>query len=209
MPVPPVAQSWIIGRPGWRRPAVDGAGVVAGPGWWPGRRDAGVAGRRTGIPLAAMTDPAALPIFGLSGPEPADTATGEPVPLRDRAFDALIEAGYDAEVDEDGDLAVTIQGQRLFVRCVDSLPPLMRVFGQWLVDDLPADELVRLRAANAVTATVNLAKATIHDDRLVVAVDLLAGDEFHLPSLLQASVDAVLGCVRTWYGTALELSERM
>ncbi|HET9656668.1 MAG TPA: hypothetical protein VFP72_15035 [Kineosporiaceae bacterium] len=156
-----------------------------------------------------MTDPAALPIFGLSGPEPADTATGEPVPLRDRAFDALIEAGYDAEVDEDGDLAVTIQGQRLFVRCVDSLPPLMRVFGQWLVDDLPADELVRLRAANAVTATVNLAKATIHDDRLVVAVDLLAGDEFHLPSLLQASVDAVLGCVRTWYGTALELSERM
>lgn len=156
-----------------------------------------------------MTDPAALPSFGLLGPDPAGTAPDEPVTLRDRAFDALVEAGYDAEVDEDGDLTVTIQGQRLFVRCVDSLPPLMRVFGQWLVDDLPADELVRLRAANAVTATVNLAKATVHDDRLVVAVDLLAGDEFHLPSLLQASVDAVLGCVRTWYGTALELSEQM
>jgi hypothetical protein len=103
---------------------------------------------------------------------------------------------------------VTVQEQMLFVRCIDSVPPLMRVFGQWLIADLPHSELAQLRAANAVTAAVNLAKATVHEDRLTVAVDLLAGDDFHLPSLLDASMDAVLGCVRSWHATVLELTGR-
>ena len=59
-----------------------------------------------------------------------------------------------------------------------------------------------------MTASVNLAKATVHEDRLTVAVDLLAGDDFHLPSLLDASMDAVLGCVRSWHATVLELIGR-
>jgi hypothetical protein len=117
---------------------------------------------------------------------------------------ALLGAGYRPAVDDDGDVAVTVQEQLLFVRCVDSAPPLMRVFGQWLMDDLPAGELVRLRAANAVTA---LAKVTVDEDRLTVAVDLLAGDDFHLPSLLHASMDAVLGCVRSWHATVLDLTQ--
>ena len=127
-------------------------------------------------------------------------------PLRERVVRALVDAGYPAGIDEDGDVAVTVAEQRLFVRCVDSSPPLMRVFGLWLMDDLPDDELARLRAANLVTASVNLAKATVHGDRLEVAVDLLAGDGFHLPSLLDASLDAVLGCVRSWHDAVLELS---
>lgn len=152
--------------------------------------------------VAVMTDPAALPTFGLppaSGPPPA-------LPLRDRVVAALRGAGHRPAVDEDGDVAVTVQEQLLFVRCVDSVPPLMRVFGQWLMDDVPCDELARLRAANAVTASVNLAKATVDEDRLAVAVDLLAGDDFHLPSLLDASLDAVLGCVRSWHATVLQLA---
>ena len=126
--------------------------------------------------------------------------------LRGRVLDALAEGGYEPQVDDDGDVAVVFSGQKLFVRCVDSTPPMMRVFGQWLMDDVPGDELIRLRAANAVTANVNLVKATAHDDRVVVAVDLLAGDDFHLESLLDASMDAILGCVRTWYVTVLELA---
>jgi hypothetical protein len=186
-----------------------------------------------------VTDPAALPTFGLpawSGPAAPDPTAPDPTtqnpvrpasahpdpgtrqpgaplpdgsqqeaPLRDRVLAALLDAGYPAQLDADGDVEVAVQGQKLFVRCVDSVPPLMRVFGQWLMNDLPADELTRLRAANAVTSAVNLAKATVHEDRLVVAVDLLAGDEFHLPSLLHASMDAVLGCVRSWYATVLDL----
>jgi hypothetical protein len=201
--------------------------------------------------VAVMTDPAALPTFGLppaSGPQPPpaspvgspsvgpvadvtavrvpagtgavdgapaggrtrDDATrgaGEgPGPLLDRVVAALSGAGHRPAVDEDGDVAVTVQEQLLFVRCVDSVPPLMRVFGQWLMDDVPGDELARLRAANAVTASVNLAKATVDEDRLAVAVDLLAGDDFHLPSLLDASLDAVLGCVRSWHAAVLQFA---
>jgi hypothetical protein len=126
--------------------------------------------------------------------------------LRDRVIAALTDAGYQPGIDDEGDVGVTVQEQLLFVRCVDSTPPLIRVFGQWLVGGLPADESVRLRAANAVTASVNLAKATVHEDRLTVAVDLLAGDDFHLPSLLHASLEAVLGCVRSWQATVLELA---
>jgi hypothetical protein len=168
-----------------------------------------------------MTDPADLPDFGLSpialspiAPSPivaspedgAGQATAEPVPLRERVAHALAGSGLPAMVDEDGDVAVTVQDQKLFVRCMDSQPALMRVFGQWLMDDLPDDELARLRAANAVTGSVNLAKAVVSEDRLVVAVDLLAGNDFHLASLLHASLDAVLGCVRVWHDTVLELS---
>jgi hypothetical protein len=182
-----------------------------------------------------MTDPAALPTFGLSmalGPFPGPLSSAEPGPtpdggpdavdavdvaevaaggsgrLRERVVAALLDGGYRPTVDDDGDVEVTVQEQMLFVRCIDSVPPLMRVFGQWLIADLPHSELAQLRAANAVTASVNLAKATVHEDRLTVAVDLLAGDDFHLPSLLDASMDAVLGCVRSWHATVLELTGR-
>ena len=201
--------------------------------------------------VAVMTDPAALPTFGLPpvcGPQPPpaspvgspsvgpaaevtaarvpagtgvvdgasaggwtwdDAAGGAgegPGPLRERVVAALRGAGHRPAVDEDGDVVVTVQEQLVFVRCVDSVPPLMRVFGQWLMDDVPYDELARLRAANAVTSSVNLAKATVDEDRLAVAVDLLAGDDFHLSSLLDASLDAVLGCVRSWHATVLQLA---
>jgi hypothetical protein len=137
-----------------------------------------------------MTDPAALPNFGpafpVSPPPPSRPGSGSgpvewtsvdvrantelPLPLRERVLRALAGGGYQAELDDDGDIEVSVQEQTLFVRCADTVPPLMRVFGQWLMDDLPADELDRLRAANAVTAAVNLAKATVHGDRLEVAV---------------------------------------
>lgn len=145
-----------------------------------------------------VTDPTSMPSF----PPPEDEH-----PLRGRVLDALLDEGYRPDVDEDGDVAVRVQSQQLFVRCMDTAPPLMRVFGQWMIgEDVPGDELLRLQAANAVTGALNLVKATVVDDRLVIAVDLVVADSLDLRALLAATVDAVLGSVQTWHATVLELS---
>lgn len=144
-----------------------------------------------------MTDPTSLPNF----PPPENEH-----PLRGRVLDALIDEGFRPDVDEDGDVAVRVQGQQLFIRCMDTQPPLMRVFGQWMIgDDVPGGEIIRLRAANAVTGALNLVKATVLDDRLVIAVDLVVADSLDLRSLITATVDAVLGSVQTWHATVVEL----
>jgi hypothetical protein len=129
------------------------------------------------------------------------------IPLRGRVLDALLDEGYRPTIDEDGDVAFKAQGQLVFVRCVPSEPPLMRVFGQWIIgDDVPGDELVRLRAANAVTGALNLVKTTVHDDRLVVAVDLVISEGLDLASLITATTDAVIGSVQTWHATIREMT---
>ena len=144
-----------------------------------------------------VTDPTSLPSF----PPPEDEH-----PLRGRVLDALLDEGYQPEIDEDGDVAVREQEQLMFVRCLDTVPPMMRVFGQWLLDDsIQGDELTRLRAANAVTGALNLVKATVHGDRLAIAVDLVVADGVDLRPLLTATLDAVLGSVRTWHATLQQL----
>jgi hypothetical protein len=146
-----------------------------------------------------MTDPTSLPFF----PPPPDEH-----PLRGRVLDALLDEGHEPSIDEDGDVAVRIQEQMLFVRCLDTLPPMMRVFGQWMLDDAQVgDELTRLRAANAVTSALNLVKVTVHGDRLAVAVDLIVGDGLELRPLLIATLEAVLGSVHTWHQTVNQLLE--
>lgn len=144
-----------------------------------------------------MTDPTSLPFF----PPPPDEH-----PLRGRVLDALLDEGQEPTIDEDGDVAVVVQEQMVFVRCLDTEPPMMRVFAQWLLDEaFVGDELTRLRAANAVTSALNLVKVTVHADRLAVAVDLVVGDDLDLRSLLTATLEAVLGSVRTWHETVNQL----
>jgi hypothetical protein len=141
-----------------------------------------------------VTDPTSLPSF----PPPGDEH-----PLRGRVLDALIDAGLAPNVDKDGDVALTVQGQKMFVRCVDGALPLMRVFGQWRVgDSVPGDEVRRLRAANDVTAQTNLVKATVHNDVLLVAVDLVVPQGSPLPQLLQGAFAGVLNAVRAWHVAA-------
>jgi hypothetical protein len=157
-----------------------------------------VAVTRVGDRLDGVSDPTSLPSF----PPPMDEH-----PLRGRVLDALLDEGFRPSIDEDGDVAFKAQGQQVFVRCIDTQPPLMRVFGQWLVgDDVPGDELDRLRAANAVTGALNLVKTTVHDGRLVVAVDLVVSEGLDLRSLLGATIDAVLGSVQTWHATLREMT---
>jgi hypothetical protein len=144
-----------------------------------------------------VTDPTSLPSF----PPPEDEH-----PLRGRVLDALLDEGYRPDVDEDGDVAVRVQGQQMFVRCHDTVPPLMRVFGQWMIgEDVPGDELTRLRATNSVVGALNLIKATVVEDRLVVAVDLVVNDATDLRPLLAATIEAVIGSVQMWHATVLEL----
>ncbi len=146
-----------------------------------------------------MTDPTSIPFF----PPPPDEH-----PLRGRVLDALIDEGYEPNIDEDGDVAVVIQEQMLFVSFPNTHPPMMRVFGQWMLDDdMAGDELTRLRVSNAVTSAVNLVKVTVHGDRLVVAVDLIVGDGMEVRPLLGATLEAVLGTVRTWHQTVTQLLE--
>jgi hypothetical protein len=141
-----------------------------------------------------MTDPTSLPSF----PPPEDEH-----PLRGRVLDALIDSGLSPNVDGDGDVALVVQGQKMFVRCVDGALPMMRVFGQWRVgDSVPADELTRLRAANDVTARTNLVKATVHDNVLLVAVDLVVPDGTPPPQVLQGACAGVRAAVKAWHVAA-------
>jgi hypothetical protein len=103
-------------------------------------------------------------------------------------------------LDDDCDVAFVTSEQKLFVRCVDGDPTLMRVFGQWRITS-PArhDELVWLRAASVVSATHNLAKLGVHQGVLVVAVDSVVTPGADLPVLLRTSVAAVLAAVAGWH----------
>lgn len=158
-----------------------------------------------------MTDPTSLPFFPLPDDDQDGPGPG-PDDLVDRVVRALDRAGLPSRVDEDGDVVVEVDEQVVFLRCVDSAPPMVRVFGQWLVDqDLPGGELAQLRAANALTGALNLLKVTVHQDedrqdRLSVAVDLLVPPGLDLEPLLTASVDAVVGAVHTWHLTVLEIA---
>jgi hypothetical protein len=155
-----------------------------------------------------VTDPTSLPPLPNLGPATPEYAPDpSDNPLRGRVLDALLDEGYRPDIDDDGDVALRVQGQQLFVRCLETEPPLMRVFGQWMIgDDVPGDELARLRATNTVVGALNLIKATVVENRLVIAVDLVVSDTTDLRPLLAATVEAVLGSVQMWHATVVEFA---
>lgn len=146
-----------------------------------------------------MTDPTSLPSF----PPPGDEH-----PLRGRILDALIDEGFRPDLDKDGDVKVKVQGQQLFVRSVDAKaakgqPAVMRVFGQWQIGTtVPEDELTRLRAANQLTARLNIVKVTVHDNLLLVAAEYLVFEGADLRRLLLSTFQGLLGAVQLWHKNA-------
>src|SRR6476469_6747821 len=103
-----------------------------------------------------MTDPTSLPNF----PPPANEH-----PLRGRVLDALIDQGLAPNVDNDGDVAFTVQEQQLFVRCTEGDFQIMRLFGQWAISDtVPSDPLTRLATCNETTLQMNAATAAPPND---------------------------------------------
>ena len=138
-----------------------------------------------------MSDPTSVPSF----PPPPDEH-----PLRGRVLDVLVDDGLAPSLDDDGDVAFLTAEQKLFVRCVDAEPALMRVFGQWRITaPTEHDEVDWLRAASVVSATHNLAKLSVYRGILVVAVDAVVPDDAPLDLLFRTSTQALRAAVAGWH----------
>jgi hypothetical protein len=138
-----------------------------------------------------MTDPTSLPNF----PPPADEH-----PLRGRVLDALIDQGLRPDIDGDGDVAFTVQDQQLFVRCTEGDFQIMRLFGQWAISDaIPADPLTRLAACNELTLQLNIVKAGLANDTLVVTAEHVITPQSDVNALTAVSVQLVLAGVQMWH----------
>ncbi len=139
-----------------------------------------------------MTDPTSLPNF----PPPA----GDSSPLRGRVLDALQDEGFRPDIDGDGDVSFKVEGQQLFVHCAEGEVPVMRVFGQWQIgEDLPTDEMVRLRNANDLSLRLNIVKVGVNNGTLVVTAEHIAGPGADVRALLQISTQLVLTAVQFWH----------
>lgn len=138
-----------------------------------------------------MTDPTSLPNF----PPPANEH-----PLRGRVLDALIDQGLAPNVDNDGDVAFTVQDQQLFVRCTEGDFQIMRVFGQWAISDaVPSDPLTRLATCNEITLQMNVVKAGLANDTLVVTSEHIVDQNSDVPALVNVSIQLVLAGVQMWH----------
>ncbi len=142
-----------------------------------------------------MTDPTSLPNFP---PPPSDH------PLRGRVLDALIDEGFEPNIDQDGDVAFTVQEQQLFVRCMEGDFTIMRVFGQWQVgEDVPQDALSQLQACNELTLRLNVVKAGIANGTLVVTGEHVIAPGTDVRGLLTVTIQLVLSAVHLWHETIM------
>jgi hypothetical protein len=143
-----------------------------------------------------MTDPTSLPDF----PPPSDQR-----PLRGRVLDVLLDEGFRPDIDDDGDVAVKVQGQQLYVRCTEGDFTVLRVFGQWRLEDVDADELSLLRACNSVSSRLSVAKTTLGDQILVVSADHLVTSATPLQLVVTSSLELVLTAVNLWHDALGEI----
>jgi hypothetical protein len=142
-----------------------------------------------------MTDPTSLPNFP---PPPGER------PLRGRVLDALIDEGFEPNIDDDGDVAFTMQDQQLFVRCMEGDFTVMRVFGQWQIGaDIPQDALTQLMACNELTLSLNVVKTGIANETLVVTGEHVIGAETDVKALLMVTTQLVLSAVHMWHETIM------
>ncbi|MGL4743502.1 MAG: T3SS (YopN, CesT) and YbjN peptide-binding chaperone 1 [Dermatophilaceae bacterium] len=138
-----------------------------------------------------MTDPSALPNF----PPPADEH-----PLRGRVLDVLVDLGLAPNIDSDGDVAFTANDQQLFIRCTEGDVQVMRVLGQWQIqDDLAADRAKLFETCNDLNLHMNHLKTGIAGTRLVVTGEHVVTPGADLSMLIQVSVQVVLSGVHIWH----------
>lgn len=144
-----------------------------------------------------MTDPTSLPNF----PPPADEH-----PLRGRVLDALVDLGLAPNIDSDGDVAFTANDQQLFVRCTEGDVQVMRVFGQWQIQDDLASDRVRLHeTCNELNLHMNHLKTGIAGSTLVVTGEHVVTPAADVNTLVQVSIQVVLSGVHIWHQRALGL----
>lgn len=138
-----------------------------------------------------MTDPTSLPNF----PPPADEH-----PVRGRVLDALVDLGVAPNIDSDGDVAFTVNEQQLFVRCTEGDVQIMRVFGQWQIqDDLLGDRVKLFETCNELNLNLNCVKSGIAGTTLVVTGEHVVTPGSDVPALLQVSIQVILSGVHIWH----------
>ena len=142
-----------------------------------------------------MTDPTSLPNF----PPPADEH-----PLRGRVLDVLVDLGLQPNLDSDGDVAFTVNDQQLFVRCSEGEVEIMRVFGQWQVqDDLLEDRLKLHETCNELNLNMNCVKTGVAGSTLVVTGEHLVTPGADVSTLVQVSIQVILSGVQIWHQRVL------
>jgi hypothetical protein len=144
-----------------------------------------------------MTDPTSLPNF----PPPPDEH-----PLRGRVLDVLVDLGLQPNLDADGDVALSVNDQQLFVRCSEGEVEIMRVFGQWQIqDDLLADRLHLHETCNELNLNMNCVKTGVAGSTLVVISEHLTTPGADLNTMLQVSIQVILSGVHIWHQRVLGL----
>ena len=142
-----------------------------------------------------MTDPTSLPNF----PPPPDEH-----PLRGRVLDVLVDLGLQPNLDNDGDVAFTVNDQQLFVRCSEGEVEIMRVFGQWQIqDDLLGDRVKLFETCNELNLNMNCVKTGVAGSTLVVIGEHLVTPGADLSTMLQVSVQVILSGVHIWHQRVL------
>jgi hypothetical protein len=119
-------------------------------------------------------------------------------------LDALIDEGFEPNIDDDGDVAFTVQDQQVFVRCMEGDFTIMRVFGQWQIGaDVPQDTLTQLTACNELTLSLNIVKAGIANGTLVVTGEHVVAEDTDVKGLLLVTTQLVLSAVHLWHETIM------
>ena len=138
-----------------------------------------------------MTDPTSLPNF----PPPADEH-----PLRGRVLDVLVDLGLQPNIDSDGDVALTVNEQQLFIRCSEGEVEIMRVFGQWQVAEEMQDDRLKLHeTCNELNLNMNCVKSGIAGNTLVVTGEHLVTPGSDVSTLVQVSIQVILSGVHIWH----------
>src|SRR5215203_4832887 len=142
-----------------------------------------------------MTDPTSLPNF----PPPPDEH-----PLRGRVLDVLVDLGLPPNLDTDGDVAFTVNDQQLFARCSEGEIEILRVFGQWQVqDELLGDRLLLHETCNEINLNMNCVKTGVAGSTLVVVGEHLVTRGADLSTMMQVSIQVILSGVHLWHQRVL------
>ncbi len=153
-----------------------------------------------------MSDPTALPNFnnqpgGAGGTDGAD-AEAQPS-LRDQVVTALKAIELEPTIDKEGDVAFVFSEQQMFVRCTDDDSNVLRVFGQWALEDpVPADPMERMQVCNDLNVAFNLVKTAVAGDTLLVTSEHILPRGADVRGLLGLAVPLVLQGVQLWHQRA-------
>ena len=105
----------------------------------------------------------------------------------------LVDLGLQPNLDNDGDVAFTVNDQQLFVRCSEGEVEIMRVFGQWQIqEDMLADRLHLHETCNELNLNMNCVKTGVAGSTLVVIGEHLTTPGADLSTMLQVSIQVIL-----------------